>query len=88
MTGAGSGLVDDPEVTPIAVSAELLEQIDAYSRGMNLVNGVHDSCAGPLLDYACPQVRSNAATPEAVAVAALRCGWLPDRIKRLLEKLL
>lgn len=83
----GSGIVGEPGVTPIAVDAELQEQVDAYSRGMNLVNGVHDSCAGPLLSYARAQIHSDMATPEAIAVAALRCGWWPDRIGRLLEKL-
>ena len=81
-------LVGEPGVTPIVVLPELQETVSSHSRSMTLsTNGVHDSLAGPLVAALRRMVSSGAATPEAVAVAALRAGWWPDKVPDLLKKL-
>jgi hypothetical protein len=84
-----SGLAGEPtRVVPIAVSDELLNVITTRSSAMTLSsNGVHDSLGPQFLAAARGMIRSGAATPEAVAVAALRAGWWPRHIPALLQKL-
>ncbi len=79
-------IAPDPAVAPIVVVDSLQDMVTRHS-GMNLVNGVHDSCAPPLEADLRRRLRSGDTTPEAVAVAALRAGWWPDRVPHLLEKL-
>lgn len=76
----------DGQLEPTTVPDDLQETITSFSRGMNLVNGVHDSLADRLVHYAREQVRLGATTPEAVAVAALRSGWPTGAISALIEK--
>ena len=50
-------------------------------------NGIHDSLGSEFLKAVRPMIRSGEATPESVAVAALRAGWWPAKIPDLLKKL-
>ena len=75
-------------VSPIVVSSALQEAVTTYSRPMTLSsNGVHDSLAPALLSAARRMLRDGQATREAVAVAALRAGWWPEKIPALLRSL-
>jgi hypothetical protein len=89
------GVIDPPTgmpsrpacVSPILVSSEVQETVATHSRPMTLSsNGVHDSLAPPLVDAARRLIRSGQATPEAIAVAALRAGWWPDKVPALVDK--
>jgi hypothetical protein len=77
----------EDRVLPIVVSPDLQAMVDSRSRAINLTNGIHDSMAGPLIEAARQMIREMTATPEAVAVAALRGGWWPDRVPDLVKKL-
>jgi len=73
--------------SPVDVSDALQELVSRHSTSMTLsTNGVHDSLAGPLVSGARQMVRSGAATPQAVGVAALRAGWWPQKIPALVNK--
>jgi hypothetical protein len=76
----------DETPVPILISEELQEGIASRSRAMNLNNGVHDSLAGSLVDYARAMVRAGSASAEEIAVAALRSGWQSRSIPGLLKK--
>lgn len=76
----------DETPVPILISEELQEGIASRSRAMNLNNGVHDSLAGSLVDYARAMVKAGSASAEEIAVAALRSGWQPRSIPGLLKK--
>lgn len=83
-----AGLIGAPDVAPIVVPPGLQETMSSHSRSMTLsTNGVHDSLAGSLVAALRRIVRSGAATPEAVAVAALKAGWWPDKVPDFLKKL-
>lgn len=83
-----TGLIGTPRIDPIVVSDELQELVGSGSAHMTLsTNGVHDSMAGDLLRDARRLIKSGAATPEAVAVAAIRAGWWPEKVPGLLKKL-
>jgi hypothetical protein len=80
--------VDRHDQEPIAVSAELQEIVRRQSASMTLSsNGIHDSLGPAFLKAVRPLIRAQQATPEAVAVAALRAGWWPEKIPALLRKL-
>lgn len=82
----GSVVASDPR--PIVVSEDLQEIVRQVSASMTLSsNGIHDSLGGEFLAAVRPHVRSGQATPEAVAVAALRAGWWPKHIPDLMKKL-
>ncbi len=71
----------------VDVSDALQELVSRHSTSMTLsTNGVHDSLAGPLVSGARQMIRSGAATPQAVGVAALRAGWWPQKIPALVNK--
>ena len=77
----------EDRVVPIVVSAELQDAVEARSRAINMTNGVQDSLAGALVSDARLMIRSGSVTAEAVAVAALRAGWPPDKVPELWKKL-
>jgi hypothetical protein len=81
----GTNQADEPTF-PILISEDLQEGIASRSRTMNLNNGVHDSLAGPLVDYARAMIKAGSANAEEIAVAALRSGWQPRSIPSLLKK--
>lgn len=82
----GSIVASDPQ--PIVVTAELQEVVRQHSGSMTLSsNGIHDSLGGEFLAAVRPFVRRGHATPEAVAVAALRAGWWPKHVPDLMSKL-
>jgi hypothetical protein len=83
-----SGIAGVPSrVVPIIVTDELQAMVSQRIEIMNLVNGVHDSSADQFIAEARAVVRRGDAMPEAVVVAALRCGWWPDNAPDLLNKL-
>lgn len=88
VVGSGSMPGDEERVTPIVVSPEVQNTIAARSKGMTLSsNGIHDSLGPLLLADARQMLRAGQTTTEAIAVAALRAGWWPEKIPALLDKL-
>lgn len=60
--------------------------VASHSTIMNLNNGIHDSLAGDFIKDSRRMVRSGAATPEGIGVAAIRAGWPPRNIRALVQK--
>lgn len=78
----------DPGIEPIEVEDDLRQTIADFSSAMTLsTNGIHDSLAGPLVDYARQEVRSGRHRPETIAVAALQVGWWPKKVPGLLKRI-
>jgi len=81
-------LAEEPVDVPVVVLPEVQEAITMRSRGMTLSsNGIHDSLGPSLLADARRMIVAGMASREAIAVAALRAGWWPQKIPALLAKL-
>lgn len=97
LAAAGIDLGDDEteldsptrtSVEPIVISAELQQVVRQHSGLMTLpTNGIFDSHGPEFLAAVRPFIKQGGATKEAVAVAALRAGWWPEKIWALMEKL-
>lgn len=75
-------------VAAIKISDGLEEIVADLSVGMTLSShGIHDSLGGDLVRAVRPMISSGEATPESVAIAALRAGWWPRHIPDLVKKL-
>lgn len=83
-------VVNDSDIAnaSIDVPEALQEVVAAHSRSITLsTNGIHDSLGPALIRDVRAFLKRGDATPQAVALAALRAGWWPEKIPDLLSKL-